>query len=118
MGELDHRLTRQTRNEALYREVNERIAELGKSAQVWSADGLVGFVCECGVAGGCGERVEMTATEYERVRAQDDRFALVPAHVTPELEHVVESHDRYVIVDKISAAEPLVADDPRGAPSR
>jgi len=31
---------------------------------------------------------------------------------------VVERHERYVIVDKNPELEPLVEDDPRGAPSR
>ena len=40
-----------------------------------------------------------------------------PGHETIELERAVEWADEYVIVDKVNAAEPLVADDPRGAPS-
>ncbi len=118
MSELGDRLARQTRNEALLREVNERISELGDSAQAWSPDGRVEFMCECGAEGGCGERVGMTVDEYDRVRAQDDRFALLPGHETPALEKVVERTERYVIVDKIPAAEPLVADDLRGASSQ
>ena len=49
--------------------------------------------------------------------AQDDRFVVRPGHETIELERAIEWTDEYVIVDKIKAAEPLVADDPRGAPS-
>jgi hypothetical protein len=54
---------------------------------------------------------------YEKVRAQDDRFVVRPGHETIELESAVEWTDDYVIVDKVNAAEPLVADDPRGASS-
>ena len=114
----NERLTRQARNEALFREVNEQIAGLGERTQVWSSAGGLALICECGVDGGCGERVEMTPAEYERVRTQDDRFALIPGHETPALERIVERTERYVIVDKVDAAEPLIADDPRGAPSR
>lgn len=117
MNGLDERLTRQARNEALFREVNEQIAQLGERTQVWSDAGSLAFMCECGVDGGCGERVDMTPAEYERVRAEDDRFALIPGHETPKLERIVERTERYVIVDKIAAAERLVADDPRGASS-
>ena len=35
-----------------------------------------------------------------------------------ELERVVERTDRFVVVDKIAAAEPIVADDPRGSSSQ
>jgi hypothetical protein len=114
---LDERFARQARNEALFREVNERIAQLGEAAEAWSPDGTVEFLCECGEDGGCGERIRMPLEAYERVRAQDDRFAVKPGHETPELEHAVDWTDAYVVVDKIPAAEPLVEDDPRGAPS-
>ena len=117
MEGLDERFRRQARNEALFREVNERIAQLGDSAQAWSPDGLVEFLCECGVDGGCGQRIRVPLGVYETVRAQDDRFIVRSGHETPELERAVDWTDEYVIVDKIDAAEPLVADDPRGAPS-
>lgn len=38
--------------------------------------------------------------------------------VCAEIERAIEWTDDYVVVDKIPAAEPFVADDPRGAPSR
>jgi hypothetical protein len=113
---LGERFARQAQNEALFREVNERIAHLGQSSQAWSPGGME-FYCECGEDGGCGERIRMSLEAYERVRAQDDRFAVKPGHETPELERAVERTDDYVIVDKIPAAEPFVEDDPRGAPS-
>jgi len=117
VGELADRFQRQARNEAFFREVNERIAKLGTSAQAWSQDGAVEVMCECGVAGGCGERVRMPLQEYEKVRAQDDRFVVRPGHETPELERAIDWTDDYVIVDKVAAAEWIVEDDPRGAPS-
>jgi hypothetical protein len=111
------RYSRQARNEALLREVNERIAELGESAQAWSDNGVVEFLCECGEDGGCGERVRMPPDAYERMRQQNDRFVVRPGHETLEIERAVEWTDEYVIVDKLPAYEPEVEDDPRGAPS-
>ena len=98
------------------REVNERINAIDRGALSGDGD-TFGFHCECGRGGECGDRVWMTLAEYEVVRQQDDRFALVPGHETEGLEHVVEQTDRYVVVDKVDAAEPFVADDPRGRPS-
>ena len=115
MGHED-RLAQQARNEALFREVNERIAELGSRAQAWSPDGT-DFLCECGEEGGCGQRVRVPIDVYERVRSQDDRFIVRPGHETPEIERAIEWTDEYVVVDKIPAVEEYVADDPRGAPS-
>jgi hypothetical protein len=117
VSEVSERFLRQARNEALFREVNERIAELGEHAQAWSPDGTVEFLCECGEEGGCGERVVIPLPEYERVRQQDDRFVVLRGHETLEIERVVHSTANYVIVDKIRAVERLVEDDPRGAPS-
>ena len=118
---MKERLERQARNEALIRDVNERIERIDKDARTrgWAPEsGYFEFHCECGRGGAeCGARIMMTIEEYEVVRAQDDRFALVPGHETSELERVVETTDRYVIVDKVDDAELFVADDPRGAPS-
>ena len=110
-------LEKQARNEALLREVNERIDRLDRDAERLGsapADSTFGFHCECGRGGGCIEMLWMTLAEYDTVREQDDRFVLVPGHETPELERVVQRTDRFVIVDKVAEAEPLVEDDPRG----
>jgi hypothetical protein len=114
---LEERFARQARNEALFREVNERIAQLGANAQAWSPDGTVEFMCECGEEGGCGQRVRVPVAVYDRVRSQDDRFVVRPGHETLEIERAVEWTDDYVVVDKIPEAELYVEDDPRGAPS-
>ena len=116
MTGLPDRFARQARNEALFREVNDRIAALGDRGQAWSPEGT-DFLCECGEEGGCGKRVRVPLDVYERVRSQDDRFVVRPGHETPEIEHAIEWTNMYVVVDKIPAAEPFVADDPRGAPS-
>jgi hypothetical protein len=121
---MDRRLERKARNEALVREVNERIADVDKVAHernLASDQEFFEFLCECGGDASdfaCEERVQMTINEYEEVRSQDDRFAVAPGHDTDVLEWVVRRTDRFVIVDKRPAAEPFVADDPRAAPSR
>jgi hypothetical protein len=117
---VDSRLERQARNEALIREVNERIEQIDKAVAPEDGSLRFEFLCECGEGEGgdlrCAERIEMTVAEYEEVRQQADRFALLPGHETQELEHVVRRTERYLIVDKKPAAEPFVEDDPRGAP--
>src|SRR5689334_13095577 len=99
------RTERQVRNEALMRLVNERIDALDKQAEQrgWPPpDGVFEFHCECGRDGGCDDLVAMTLAEYERVRAQDDRFALVPGHENPAIERVVVRSDRFLVVDKLA----------------
>jgi hypothetical protein len=121
---MEKRLQQQSRNEALLREVNERIAEVDRAAEenTFAPDEtLFEFLCECGAsdgqAGACAERVRMTINEYDQVRAQDDRFVVHPDHETDVLEWVAARTERFVIVDKRPEAEPFVAEDPRGASS-
>jgi hypothetical protein len=107
MNVRDERLAR---NEAFLREVNDRIHEVGERFQVMPDDELLDFRCECGRPE-CEESVPMTSSEYEHVRADVDRFAVVPGHVDGEIERVVEQNGRYVIVDKRPEAEPYVGGD-------
>jgi hypothetical protein len=107
---VDGRDERTARNEALLREVNERIHEVGESLQVLPDDEQLDFRCECGRPE-CEEFVSLKTREYEHVRSDNDRFAVVPGHEDPELERVVERTERYVVVDKRPEVEPLVGAD-------
>ena len=93
------------RNEAVFREVNERIKDLTMQFQVAEPSGLIEFVCECS-AETCREMVEVTLSEYEVVRADPAHFLIVPGHVWhPETEHEVLRTERYSIVEKDGQAE-------------
>jgi hypothetical protein len=107
---VDPREERTARNEALLREVNERIHEVGESLQVLPDNGELEFRCECGRPD-CKEFVSMTASEYERVRSDNDRFAVVPGHEDSQIERIVARGDGYFVVDKRPEAEPLVGAD-------
>jgi hypothetical protein len=117
---VEARATRQARNETLHREVNERLASMDKVADAsWARDDeLFEFLCECDAGDGCTTRLRMKLADYERVREQDDRFAVAPGHENVEIERVVERGEDYLIVDKLAELEPYVADDPRGASSQ
>jgi hypothetical protein len=110
---MQKRLEPRARNESLFREVNDRIEELSENVEaqgIAPEGGFVQFHCECG-RDGCTERVQMTVAEYEHVRADNDRFALAPGHETPEMEAIIEVDERFVVVDKLPEAEPLVGAD-------
>ena len=107
---MDQRQERSAKNEALLREVNDRIHEVGERLQVLPDDDRLDFRCECGRPA-CEEYVSMTASEYEHVRSEKDRFAVVPGHEDEEIEQVVERGDGYLVVDKLPEAEPLVGAD-------
>ena len=83
-------------NEALFREVNERIDQLH--------DDLGGtktfeIVCECGSAA-CTDRFPITNDDYDALRADVHRFAVVPGHERPDVERTVEQRDVYLVVEK------------------
>jgi hypothetical protein len=98
------------RNEATFRRINEDI-ERGRDAEDDST--LIGFVCECGSAD-CGRLIELTPVEYEHVRDDALTFAIVHGHDVPEVESVIERHDRYVIVRKLEPGGAVAKEtDPR-----
>ena len=97
-------------NEALLREVNERIHDVGSGLQVLPDDGELDFRCECGRPE-CDVYVHMLASDYQRVRADNDRFVVVPGHENAQIERVVERSKGYVVVDKRPEAEPFVGAD-------
>jgi hypothetical protein len=94
--ELAERQIRGGKNQALFREVNEQIK--GVSHMTY-----IDFLCECADME-CTEIVALTPAEYEAVRAHPERFPIKPGHDLPELERVVEEHNRYVVVEKVEAA--------------
>ena len=96
--------------QVVFREVNERIAELSGE---WSEAGVGLFVCECSDTA-CAEALEIGPDEYERVRADGARFVVLPNHQLPEVERVVETNDRFLVVEKFGAAAVVArASDPR-----
>jgi hypothetical protein len=93
-----------SRNQSLFREVNERIGQLANGSDVGGHDS---YICECGNAG-CTEAMELSRAEYEAVRRHPNRFAVRPNHENPVMETVVERHGRYSVVEAL-AGEPSAA---------
>ena len=83
-------------NEAMFRRINESV-ETDYSETGFA--GLIGFLCECGDSD-CEETIEMTRREYESVRENARRFAVISDHVFEDTEDIVERHRRYVVVEK------------------
>ncbi len=83
------------RTEALFREVNERIAEAAARLEADETE----FVCECANPT-CTHRVAATLEQYERVREQGDTFLLVPGHENERVEAVVTLEEEHAVVEK------------------
>lgn len=112
---MTDREVRMAHTEALFRDVNERIAE---SAERFSSDDAM-FICECSDQT-CTERIGATLDEYEQVREHGDTFMLVPGHEDTSIERVVERpRKRLTIVKKVNevVARTVRRLDPRAQPA-
>jgi len=105
---------RRATTEALFRDVNERIAE---SAERFDAGGSE-FVCECSDPN-CTNRVSASLAEYENVRAEATTFLVVPGHEQGDIERVVSDRGRFRVVEKFQAAvrRTVVRLNPRSRPA-
>jgi hypothetical protein len=101
---------RRATTEALFRDVNERIAE---SAERFHAD-RTEFVCECSDPS-CTHRVSVRLAEYEEVRDESATFLVLPGHEEEDIERVISDRGRFRIVEKVQAAvrRTVVRLDPR-----
>jgi hypothetical protein len=99
-------------NEALFRDVNERIEDVAEEFDITSDP--LDFICECGDPT-CVERITMTHAEYEQVRSDAHLFAVFPGHEEPDVERVVERRKAYDVVQKHAGAPERIAEqtDPR-----
>jgi hypothetical protein len=90
---MAEREVRVAHTEALFRDVNERIAESAERFNARDAE----FVCECADPA-CADRVPATLDQYEEVRSDGTHFLLAPGHELAELERVVKRPSRRSIV--------------------
>ena len=84
-------------NEAVFREVNERISDLAEHFGL--EDQPLDLVCECGDPN-CVERISMSRSEYEKLRSDPTHFAVHGGHEQPEVEDVIAERGGYLVVRK------------------
>lgn len=109
---MNERGKRLGRNEVLFREVNERLRELGEGFSLVTEEAE--FVCECG-SGSCFERLRMSLARYEEIRSDPKLFFVVKGHEQLEYEKVVSETARFLVVEKLPGGPAGVAikEDPR-----
>ena len=96
--------------EAAFRIANERMSRWEERHRDRAEEA---YLCEC-AARPCRERIRLTRAEYEAVRSDSRRFFVVPGHVIPELETVVETFPAYQVIEKPRALMDLLkVTDPR-----
>jgi hypothetical protein len=96
MREWEERLAR---NEALFRELNERMKEISQSLAPGETIPALEIFCECGQAD-CIEKLVVPFSEYEAVRSRPEHFLVATGHDTPEVETIFAQRDGYSIVEK------------------
>src|SRR5436190_4210701 len=99
---------RVARNDATFREANERIHE---AAQEYELQGPMPFICECAEAT-CTTIVRVTLPGYAEVRANPVRFIVAAGHELPDtdIEQVVERRGGYFGIEKVGRAADIAAD--------
>lgn len=114
MAAMPTRESRLGENEALYREVNERIAEVAGHLFEDGDEPMFHFVCEC-ASGTCTEQLALSLEDYARVRSDARWFIVVPGHELPAIERVIERWAGCLVVEKTDpdAKDAALASDPR-----
>jgi hypothetical protein len=108
---MDAREQRLAQNEALFREVNEKVQAI--AAAHGDDEHVYEFYCECANAD-CSMQLSATIAEYEAVRAHPTRFIVAPEHWLPEVETVEAKHEAFWVIEKHGDAGRLVEHlDPR-----
>lgn len=89
---------RLARNEATFREANERIEHQADANEL--TERPVPFICECADTS-CVTIVRLTLDDYRRVRGHSRRFLVAPGHELGMSETgSVEHRDEFVVVEK------------------
>ena len=94
--------------------MNERLDEIGEAAP-WSK--TTDYLCECSDTAVFWKH----RTREGRVRAGAVRstvFFVVPGTERPAIEHVIEEHERYLLVEKTVAVDSVIESDPRSGGPR
>jgi hypothetical protein len=99
------------RNEALFREVNERIEDIGSTFA--PDEERIEVLCECDNTA-CAEKISATRAEYEAIRAVATHFIVLPGHEDPDVENIALQNERFLVVEKEGeAAQDAEESDPR-----
>jgi hypothetical protein len=99
--------SRAARNEEIVRGVNRQIEA---AAQLHGVGSAMPFHCECAKPS-CLEKIDLDARAYEPILAERYRFLVVPDHVVPSVERIVETHESFLVVEKVGEAREQIDRD-------
>ena len=84
------------RNQFLFREVNERIAEITVSQGEAESE----FLCECGRTD-CTSVVGLSLADYRALRYGEDLFVAAPGHCVEGVDRLVESRAGFDVLAQV-----------------
>jgi hypothetical protein len=93
----DEREIRAARNQAMFRAVNDKIRELNETFAVITDTFTI--ACECADPY-CVDTIEIKHSDYEAIRANPRRFAVLPGHADTDIEYVVTEAECYQVAEK------------------
>ena len=95
---MDEAKRRKAENEAVFREVNERMESLQRTFAITEHQPLH-IVCECDRLD-CSERMSVDVETYEKIRSDSTLFLLRPGHEDDSVDVVVDTGGDYMVVRK------------------
>jgi hypothetical protein len=98
------------KNEALFREVNERIRDVSARLVAYDGAAPIEFLCECSDEE-CNDAVELTLAEYDAVRSQPTHFLVATGHLWRPDERAVRELDGYAVIEKLGAAAQVAVEE-------
>ena len=91
------REARLVENQERFRDLNERLETAVED--VVATEGRVSFLCEC-ADDDCLGSVSLTLSEYDKIRAVENRFFMLPGHKVAAGEEIVEEHNGFHVTQK------------------
>lgn len=89
------------RTQSLFREVNDRVAELSRSSDVVPPR----FICEC-LRVDCCATIVLELAEYAKVRSDPAHFIVLAEHEDAETQDVLERRGDHVVVQNVASRMP------------
>jgi hypothetical protein len=103
----DDRARRVSQNEALYRQVNERIRDMDARSPVPEE---LSVICECGDLE-CVDQVSVSSNTYERARENPAHFIVKRGHDALDVERPIDGGRDFSIVEKHAGEPKRVAEE-------
>ena len=91
---MDERRIR--KNQVVFREVNQRIADISRRHD----EPASGFLCECRQAG-CTSIIDLSLSDYQALRDGEDFFIVAPGHCVEGVDRLVESRQGYDLLVQV-----------------